>query len=136
MRKTVKRLLGAGIVGGAAYAAWRAWSARQSADGPRLEWEPSPFPYPPLPRANPTPATAAPAAPAAASDSSATDGATAHSAEPNADGTCPVSHPIKAKLGSGIYHVPGGANYERTKPDRCYADESAAISDGLRRSKV
>jgi hypothetical protein len=131
MRKTVKRLLGAGLVGGAAYAAWRAWSARQSAEGPRLEWEPSPFPYPPVPRANPTPTTAPSAEPAAA-----TDAEPAHSAEPNADGTCPVSHPIKAKLGSGIYHVPGGANYERTKPDRCYADESAAVADGLRRSKV
>jgi hypothetical protein len=133
MRKTVKRLLGAGLLGGAAYAAWRAWNTRQSADGARLEWQPSPFPYPPVPRTNAAQATAAPAA---ASATAASDGASAASAQPNADGSCPVSHPIKAKLGSGIFHVPGGANYERTKPDRCYADESAAISDGLRRSKV
>jgi hypothetical protein len=129
MRKTVKRLLGAGLVGGAAYAAWRAWSAHESADGPRLEWEASPFPYPPVPHSNTTPAPSA-------EPSAAPTPTPSHSAEPNADGTCPVTHPIKAKLGSGIYHVPGGANYARTKPDRCYADESAAISDGLRRSKV
>jgi hypothetical protein len=80
-----------------------------------------------VPRANPTPA--APAAPVEAPAPTA-------AAEPNDDGTCPVSHPIKAKLASGIYHVPGGANYERTKPDRCYADEAAAVADGLRRSKA
>jgi hypothetical protein len=125
MRKTVKRMLGAGVIAGAAYAAWRAWNVRGPATEPRVQWEPSPFPYPPVPRANATPAPAAPveAVPSAA-------------AEPNADGTCPASHPIKAKLGSGIYHVPGGANYERTKPDRCYADETAAVADGLRRSKA
>lgn len=125
MRKNVKRLLGAGLVGGAAYAAWRAWNASRPATGPKLEWQASPFPYPPVPRVeNPTPA--------AAESSASTKGFV----EPNGDGTCPVSHPIKAKLGSGIYHVRGGANYERTKPDRCYADEAAAEADGLRRSKA
>jgi hypothetical protein len=123
-------LLGAGIVGGAAYAAWRSWNARQPADKPKIEWAGSPFPYPPMPRIEG--ASASGAAPTTATSVEST----AVFAEPNADGTCPATHPIKAKLASGIYHVPGGANYERTKPDRCYADEPAAISDGLRRSKV
>ncbi len=56
--------------------------------------------------------------------------------EPADDGSCPVAFPIKAKLGSGIYHPPGGANYERTKADRCYADPAVAQADGLRPSKV
>jgi len=43
---------------------------------------------------------------------------------------------VKGKLTSGIYHLPGGANYERTHPDRCYVDEDAALRAGLRRSKV
>ena len=43
---------------------------------------------------------------------------------------------MKAKLASGIYHVPGGANYERTNADRCYLDEDAALKDGMRRSKI
>jgi hypothetical protein len=51
------------------------------------------------------------------------------------DGECPPTHPIKAKMSSGIYHVPGGFNYERTRPDRCYRDEAAAEADGLRPSK-
>ena len=54
--------------------------------------------------------------------------------EPN-DGACPTSHPVKAKLTSGIFHVPGGANYERTQPDRCYATPEAAETDGLRPAK-
>lgn len=49
--------------------------------------------------------------------------------------TCPASHPLKAKLSSGIYHSPGGLNYDRTNPDRCYADTQAAEFDGLRASK-
>jgi hypothetical protein len=51
------------------------------------------------------------------------------------DDEAPSSHPIKAKLSSGIYHSPGGLNYERTKPDRCYRDAAAAEADGLRPAK-
>jgi len=111
-------MLGLGLAGAAAYAVWRAWNAQKPAGQPRVEWTSSPFPYPPVPRAeDPAPEVVS-------------------TAEPNGDGTCPASHPIKGKLASGIYHVPGGANYERTKPDRCYADEAAARADGLRRSKA
>lgn len=49
--------------------------------------------------------------------------------------TCPVTHPVKAKMSSSIYHLPGMAAYERTKPDRCYRDEATAEADGLRRAK-
>jgi hypothetical protein len=55
--------------------------------------------------------------------------------EPAADGTCPGSHPVKAKLSSKIFHVPGGLNYPRTRPDRCYIDAAAAEADGLRPAK-
>lgn len=51
------------------------------------------------------------------------------------DGACPVSHPVKVKTSSGIFHVPGGANYERTSPDRCYTDAAAAEADGYRAAK-
>ncbi|HEY6317492.1 MAG TPA: hypothetical protein VI462_06350 [Acidimicrobiia bacterium] len=49
--------------------------------------------------------------------------------------SCPITHPVKAKLRSGIFHLPGGASYERTIPDRCYADPTAAAADGLRVSR-
>ena len=50
-------------------------------------------------------------------------------------GACPAHHPVKAKLSSGIFHVPGGANYARTVADRCYLSPEAAEGDGLRASK-
>ncbi len=115
MKKAARRALGLGLIGGIAYALWRAWQARVPARDDGLEWESAPFPFPPVPR---------PAPPKSAW------------AEPNDDGSCPASHPIKGKQASGIYHVPGGVNYERTRPDRCYADEDAALRDGLRRSKL
>lgn len=55
-------------------------------------------------------------------------------AEP-VDGTCPASHPIKGNRGSMgalIYHVPGGRNYDRTKPEACFATEADAQAAGYR----
>lgn len=54
---------------------------------------------------------------------------------PAADGSCPLSHPVKAKTASGIYHQPGGVSYDRTRPDRCYASAADADADGLRPAK-
>jgi hypothetical protein len=51
------------------------------------------------------------------------------------DGACPDGYPVKAKLKSGVFHVPGGAMYERTHADRCYPSEEAAEADGLRAAK-
>lgn len=62
-----------------------------------------------------------------------TDGAQTWAAPSN--GTCPPGFPVKAKLRSGIFHVPGGLAYERTNPDRCYPDPTAAEADGLRAAK-
>lgn len=52
------------------------------------------------------------------------------------DGACPPGYPVKANERSGIYHVPGGRFYERTRPDRCYAEAAAAEADGYRRAKA
>lgn len=54
--------------------------------------------------------------------------------EPDGE-VCPTSHPVKAKLASKIFHVPGGLSYGRTRPDRCYKDEATAEADGLRPAK-
>ncbi|CAN5515380.1 hypothetical protein BH20ACT2_BH20ACT2_05670 [soil metagenome] len=61
----------------------------------------------------------------------------AHAAwvDPGTGGACPASHPVKAKLSSRIFHLPGMLNYDRTKADRCYLDAAAAEGDGLRASK-
>src|SRR5262245_60445850 len=122
MRKGTKRLLGAGIVAGIAYAGWRAWNTRVR-ESSGVEGDGAPFPFPPVPRPAAAPSASAdvapppPAAPEAAAF-----------VDPGADGECPLTHPVKAKLASGIYHVPGGGNYDRTKPDRCYATAEAAES--------
>ena len=112
MRKFLTRVFGLGALAAAASAVWRKLSDRSGAPG--LNWEPQPFPYPPHPRSEPEPAVWI---------------------DPATDGTCPASHPVKAKLASGIFHVSGGANYERTAPDRCYLSPEAAIADGLRAAK-
>lgn len=51
------------------------------------------------------------------------------------DGECPEGFPIKAKLSSGIFHLPGMSAYGRTHPDRCYASVDDALVDGLRAAK-
>ena len=54
--------------------------------------------------------------------------------EPTGD-VCPTTHPVKAKLASKIFHLPGRLSYARTKPDRCYRDSDTAEADGLRPAK-
>jgi hypothetical protein len=123
MRKFARRALGVGVLAAAGYAVWRAFEQRPAnPDGSGAGWQAQPFPYPPQPRVPPV----SPVPPV--------------SSDPNRwvesiDGTCPTSHPVKAKLASGIFHEPGGASYERTKADRCYASVDAATADDLRPAK-
>ena len=76
------------------------------------------------------PLTAATTARAAAADTSTL----APWVEP-VDGICPITHPVKGKTNSGIYHVAGGRFYDATVPERCYRDTAAAEEDGMRASK-
>jgi hypothetical protein len=82
----------------------------------------------------PPPATGAPKSASAAAAPSATTAEVAAWVEPEA-GACPVSHPVKAKVSSKIFHEPGGLAYDRTTPDRCYRDAATAEADGFRRAK-
>jgi hypothetical protein len=113
VQKTVRRLLGIGLLAGVAYAVWRQFPTGHDT---RTHWEPQPFPFPPKPSAE------------VERDASPW-------VEPAESGACPAHHPVKAKLSSGIFHEPGGANYARTQPDRCYLSADAAQADGLRPSK-
>lgn len=54
---------------------------------------------------------------------------------PNDDASCPDGFPIKANDNSGIYHVPTGRFYARTKAERCYATAAGAEADGYRAAK-
>jgi hypothetical protein len=48
---------------------------------------------------------------------------------------CPSGFPVKVKLASGIYHLPGMLAYDRTTPDRCYVSAEEAEADGFRAAK-
>jgi len=117
---------------------------------------PEPIPTPPVAVANktaPTGSTAtsgetttshdAPSSAAASFVNALVDAPEARSSDgdiggwigPDDDGTCPISHPIKANDNSGIFHIPGGRFYDRTKAERCYQSASAARADGYRQAK-
>ena len=133
IRRTLRIGLLLGLLGGVAFALARLLGQQSSErlalpSGSREPWS----------RLSDDPTTAAPpigrllpdpAAPAPASSPQPTTWV-----EPTG-GVCPTSHPVKAKLSSKIFHLPGMANYERTTPDRCYADAEAAEADGLRPAK-
>ena len=121
MRRWLKRLLGAGLVAGAVYAIWRVLDERSRAS--ELTWTAQPFPSPPKPEIREH------------AESSAAASAALEAWVEAGGEACPATHPVKAKLASGIYHEPGAQMYERTTPDRCYRDPDAAVADGLRASK-
>jgi hypothetical protein len=127
--KLMRRGAIAGLLAGAGYAIWR-FLASRAPDTGGVTFEASPFPSLPRPVPKATTPTSAPAPVAAAAPAAA-----AGPWVDPVDGACPASHPIKAKLTSGIYHEPGGGNYDRTRAERCYVDTDAAIADGLRAPK-
>ena len=124
-----RRVLAGGAVGAVAYAAWNWWRRRVPDDEARPTWGPAPFPFPPAPRS-------ADGATSHADTASTTADDGAPWQPPRPDGSCPDGYPVKAKSSSGIFHVPGGASYERTRPDRCYRDPAAAERDGLRAARA
>jgi hypothetical protein len=120
MLKLLRRVVFLGLLAAGVYALWKKL-AGPAGDVPAfLGPQGQPSPFPPSPVVSP--------APAAGPEPSGSW------VEPD-DGACPVSHPVKGKVTSGIFHVPGGQNYERTRADRCYADSIAAEADGMRQAK-
>jgi hypothetical protein len=53
---------------------------------------------------------------------------------PISEDDCPDYAPIKGNQ-SGIYHVPGGAYYNDTNPEECFATEADAQAEGYRASE-
>jgi hypothetical protein len=54
---------------------------------------------------------------------------------PDSGGGAPASHPVKAKVASKLYRVPGMADYDRVRADRCYESVEAAEADGFSRAR-
>ncbi len=134
MLTMVRRLFWLGLLGGAGYAGWTLWQ-RQHAPTPAAapEWPPMPT-IDDAPSTTTRPVVSMPGDPRGPAHES---GATAATwVEPLDDGSCPDGYPIKANDNSGIFHVPGGRFYERTVPERCYADRADAEADGYRAAKA
>ena len=53
---------------------------------------------------------------------------------PNGTAEILQTHPVKAKLASRVYRVPGMPMYDRTVADRCYATVEEAEADGFNRA--
>lgn len=131
MKRWLRRLLLLLLIGGSGVAFRAVKQKRAVTDaaslGPSTEW-------PPLQ------AVAAPAVPHPheVEQFTATATATATAADwvTPVEGQCPDGYPIKANDNSGIFHVPGGRFYDRTVPERCYANTDAAERDGYRRAKA
>ncbi len=141
MRTVLRRLAKAAVVVGigAIVAGW----FRQRAGEPEDAEGPGQARWPPLDGPGTAPAAASTDATALGSqvidepsDGSAAPAPRGAWVDPEPDGSCPLSHPVKVKLRSGIYHVPDGAAYERTNADRCYPDTASAEADGYRASKT
>lgn len=148
LRRSFRIGLLVGLLGGAVAAAVKAVQGRaalQPAGGPAPEWTPIPDAQPvimPPAVKRPTVSIAdlqeAPAPPSATKVPAAKKAAKPAPLPPwvePVNGECPTTHPVKGKLASKIYHLPGGFNYPRTRPDRCYRDAAAAEADGLRPAK-
>ncbi len=148
MVTTLRRVFWLALLGGAGYAGWQVWRADAvtrlatgagvAAARPAGRSGPGADPATPIGAAVPTarsptwPPTAAPIAPTDRSTASTTG----RPGSTPVDGACPDGYPIKANDNSGIFHVPGGRFYERTVPERCYADAADAEADGYRRAKA
>lgn|SRR5581483_11303555 len=124
LRRSFRSGLRLGLLVGIALAVYRVLQARQAQ--PELQ---NRDPWPPVAPPEPVGVQETAAAPTPAPSPAQTW------VEPGADGSCPVSHPIKGKLSSKIFHLPGMFAYDRTNADRCYATEVAAEADGLHRAK-
>lgn len=143
MITSLRRLFWLALLGGAGYALWTAWQ-RQKAPEPDAppEWPPidsSAGSAPAEPQGVAEVPTPGPPGDSSATPPRATPG-TARSAEVRwvepVDGVCPDGYPVKANDNSMIFHMPGGRFYDRTVPERCYADAADAEADGYRRSKA
>ena len=133
MKRWLRRVLILLVIGGSGVA-FRAMKQKRAAStatsvGPSTEWPPlQAVPAPAVPHPHEVDQFTAVAVAEPVAD--ATDWVLP------GDGQCPDGYPIKANDNSGIFHVPGGRFYDRTVPERCYANTEAAERDGYRRAKA
>jgi hypothetical protein len=143
MVTAARRSLWLVLIGAVGGVAWSWWRDRTAPPTP-----PSPPEWPPLEPASSTisassgalqrssPAKASVVTALVDSPDARSDAATGAWLPPTVDGSCPDSYLVKANDNSGIFHVPGGRFYDRTKAERCYATAADAVADGYRPAKA
>src|SRR5438309_1311313 len=115
VRRSFRLGLWVGLLFGIGFALYKTMQGRRAAQ----ETVRPPIEGPgPVRAAKKAPAKKAPAKKAAAKKAAGPP--TKKWVEPVSPDMCPDSHPIKAKLSSKLFHLPGMFAYPRTKPDRCY----------------
>jgi hypothetical protein len=136
------------LVGGAGFAVMKKRSQQLSPAADAPAWPPMREPTTSASAAasSAAPASSTPAASAAPSVqtfAAAANGAAVPAARPAdaawvlpVNGECPPGYPVKGNDSSKIFHVPGGRSYDRTVPERCYANADDAIADGYRAAKA
>jgi hypothetical protein len=97
-------------------------------------------PWPPIARVEPVAERPAPAAVVevateVAAVEPAVDEQPVRWVPPASPAECPETHPVKVKMSSRLFHLPGMLAYTRTHPDRCYDCEESAVADGFTRAK-
>jgi|TARA_R110002110_G_scaffold285968_1_gene500330 hypothetical protein len=131
MVTAVRRSLWLVLIGAVGGVTWSWWRDRTAPPTP-----PSPPEWPPLQPTNSAPAKPPVVDALVDSPDTRSDTGIRSWLLPNADGSCPDSHLIKANDNSGIFHVPGGRFYDRTKAERCYASAADAVADSYRPAKA
>lgn len=135
IRRTFRFGLLLGLLVGAAFALAKVFGARPAGPDSSIGLPTEPWPRLAAEPTSPAAPTKSPTKKAPAEKAAATKKAAVKAWVEPARGVCPTSHPVKAKLASKIFHLPGMLHYERTNPDRCYVDAAKAEADGLRAAK-
>lgn len=142
MRRWARRVVWLAVLTVVTGATARWWSTRSvPAPSNAPTWPPfdppAPAPRPVIvPQVSDEPLPAAAPATTEATETTEEAGATATAWVAPIEGDCPLDHPVKANDNSGIFHVPGGRFYARTKAERCYVDAESAAADGYRAAKA
>lgn len=132
MRRLLRALSRLGLVAGVAAVVYKVIQRRAQPPLDRAE----PVAWPPIAvPEEPAPALAGNGLTPPSDEAPAPAEVPTHTWVPPDEDSCPASHPVKAKLASGVFHLPGMLHYDRTKPDRCYPDPASAEADGLRQAK-
>lgn len=135
VKRVIRRSFRLALLGGLFWlgrTAFKRWVEGPEPTGSDSAWPPSSHQSP---TGSPVAAPPSPVAPSPAQAASSSTADEVTWVRPDGDGEPPDTHPIKAKVSSRVYRVPGMSSYDQTKADRCYPSAEAAEADGFTKAK-